>query len=115
MYPINQLDELGREQLYMVINRLKRQIYSMNSDFMRFEVELKKYFNHFRRFNQTIEICKELRDVIEEIEIVNKMNETRCGVSLEELAKSEQTKSSTDCELISAFVAINSITNQLFS
>ena len=86
MLSIHQLDELGREQLYMVINRLKRHISCMNSDMMRFELHLNKFKKYFERFNETIGLKDELADLIEDIELLNRLNGKRCKVSIDELA-----------------------------
>lgn len=87
MFGLNQLDEMSRDQLYLVINRLKRKISCMNSDLIRFEIHLKKFHKYFDRFNETLGLKKELMGLIQDIELLNQLNGSRCWVTLEQVTK----------------------------
>ena len=88
------LSDLSREELYSVINQMKRQINCLETDLSKSQTFLKsyeKYFNYFNEINEKISSNNEILDIIKRLKYIKQFNENslKCFVSVKKLSEND--------------------------
>ena len=90
-YP-DHLYDLSREQLYSVINKLKRENSLLTTDLMKNKLltnDYQNYFNYFNELNEKITSNEEILVLINKLKALKDVNKISCFVSLKTLTETD--------------------------